>query len=243
MLRKKEQRSGYSTTLKETIEPVTKDMCVYVYYFSPWTGISHREIALELASLHARRRFRIESIVVNEFGKPRIVPAADGIGVPYFNVSHTDSLSMIAVSSTVEVGIDVEPVRPGRDYHAMAKYSFTSGECDVVANSESSAESFVRIWTRKEALIKCVGGSAALLLDRFAVSTSLARIESTAMIPSPEEGVSVAIRYRDLPAGKRYRATVAWRDTGKDMNIVYRRLRSEVVSSQPMSRSKTRYVL
>lgn len=68
----------------------------------------------------------------------------------YFNISHSHGLVACAVAE-VSVGIDVEKIRPvsPRLLRILSPAERESVRCD---------EDFFRLWTLKEALIKCRGG-------------------------------------------------------------------------------------
>jgi phosphopantetheinyl transferase len=80
-----------------------------------------------------------------------------------FNLSHASDLIAIAVSGRVEVGIDVERLRPvpsanlPRHLLSVAERRLLSGD-----PASDSWRRFLRIWAMKEAVAKCAGlGSAA----------------------------------------------------------------------------------
>ena len=92
-----------------------------------------------------------------------------------FNVSHTDGLYLIALAKGFEVGIDVErgwTADPG-ELAALVSRHFSPAErawweSTVEADSMSA---FLRIWTRKEAVLKASG--VGLVNDLRSVETVL----------------------------------------------------------------------
>jgi 4'-phosphopantetheinyl transferase len=93
-------------------------------------------------------------IVRGEHGKPRL--ARGGLE---FNLSHSGGLALIAVSRTRPVGVDVEEVKPGRDFSALAERALGP---DAVAQVREAAPTeraavFYRHWVRHEARLKCLG--------------------------------------------------------------------------------------
>lgn len=85
----------------------------------------------------------------NGFGKPFL----SGPNAPRFNASHSGDRALIAVASGKEVGIDIERVKPGIDFRAIALRFFPPDE----AAQAETAEQFFRVWTRREAYLKAVG--------------------------------------------------------------------------------------
>ncbi len=81
---------------------------------------------------------------INEHGKPRIVDSRW-----HFNASHSGELMLLALSS-IEVGIDIERVRPIVHLdHLAAKY--------FPGEPIGDRDSFCRAWVRREALLKAHG--------------------------------------------------------------------------------------
>ena len=71
-----------------------------------------------------------------------------------FNLSHSGTLVLCALSDEGEVGVDVEAVRPHRA--GLPRYVMSEEE---FASFDGSWEDFTRIWTLKEAYAKQQGGS------------------------------------------------------------------------------------
>lgn len=88
----------------------------------------------------------------NEWGKPRLAHPLK------FNLSHTHDLAVFAFSS-VEIGIDVEKVKPLPDLLAIAKAFFSEEEYLHLENLDEAERTrvFYALWTKKEALLKALG--------------------------------------------------------------------------------------
>lgn len=76
-----------------------------------------------------------------------------------FNVSHSGSLGLIAVSRGRPVGIDLEHVRTIREAERIAASFFNEDEQAQFAkiSEEERDTAFLRGWTRKEAVLKGLG--------------------------------------------------------------------------------------
>jgi 4'-phosphopantetheinyl transferase len=109
------------------------------------------------------------TFVVGRHGKPTLphdLPGCPGLA---FNLAHADGLVACAVTSTGEVGIDVERISlRGADPLTLAARFFSPAEqldlerCDVAERTTR----FIEIWTLKEAYIKALGlGLSATLRD------------------------------------------------------------------------------
>lgn len=97
-------------------------------------------------------------------------PYVSGAG-PFFNLSHSGKLALIAVSPT-EVGIDLEKVRRLDSLTAIARQHFSPSEFSALDALQDDARqlAFYRCWTRKEAYIKALGVGLSMPLDTFDVS-------------------------------------------------------------------------
>ena len=86
---------------------------------------------------------------VGEQGKPYLP------GVPRlkFNLSHSREMALVGVALDVEVGVDVECIRPMPDYKALAERFFPPSQAGEVTDEQD----FFRRWTRIEAALKARG--------------------------------------------------------------------------------------
>ena len=88
-------------------------------------------------------------------GKPRL--EIDGTATLFANLSHTSGMALVGVSRTAEIGVDVEAVRPMRDLSGLVAATMTPCEQAAIAAAEAPESLFVRLWARKEALLKAYG--------------------------------------------------------------------------------------
>ena len=80
-----------------------------------------------------------------------------------FNISHSESRGLIALSTHGAVGIDLEAIHPLPELQALAKRYFSATEqttLDEVSGAQET-ERFYQIWTRKE------GGAGKRLRSQF----------------------------------------------------------------------------
>ncbi|MEM9293799.1 MAG: 4'-phosphopantetheinyl transferase superfamily protein [Acidobacteriota bacterium] len=103
-----------------------------------------------------------------EKGKPSL-PESLGLR---FNLSHSETLALYALSCDTELGVDVEQLRPMPDAEQIAERFFSVSERDTLRSipSERKSEAFFNCWTRKEAYIKATGDGLSMPLDRFDVT-------------------------------------------------------------------------
>lgn len=109
------------------------------------------------------------ALTTNPHGKPCI---AEGSAL-HFNVSHSGGLGAIAFTTVGEVGIDVEAMQRNIEALEIATAHFTSDEAAMVAAAQAPREQarvFLRLWTRKEAVLKAAGYGLLGGLEGFDVS-------------------------------------------------------------------------
>ena len=85
-----------------------------------------------------------------ENGKP-CLPA----GTPHFSLSHTDHIIAVGVSDEVEIGVDIEEIKP-RSKGFAARYCSVA-ECSRIVASHDPHSELIRIWSAKEAEAKRIG--------------------------------------------------------------------------------------
>lgn len=104
------------------------------------------------------------------FGKPML---AEDAGLR-FNLSHSQSVALIAVCDDAEVGVDVELLRPMPDAEALADTYFSAAERRALAAlpPESRDRAFLCCWTRKEACLKATGMGLSVDTRSFEVGVS-----------------------------------------------------------------------
>lgn len=81
-------------------------------------------------------------------------PALQGKSAFFFNLSHTEGLLLVAIANGMEVGVDVEKVRPIEGVGSLAARYFSAHERAAMDNS---LESFFRLWTCRESALKAFG--------------------------------------------------------------------------------------
>ena len=113
------------------------------------------------------------------FGKPYLDHSASLPSTPrwQFNLSHTSGYVMVALCRDVEVGVDIESLRPHLELPGIAERFFSPEEvaCWKAGPPARQVEMFYRLWTRKEAFMKAAGLGFGLSLDSFAVEADPTR--------------------------------------------------------------------
>ncbi len=154
----------------------------------------------------------------DEFGKPRLM---SGSGKWWFNLSHSEGLALLAVSSAGEVGVDVEALSHGECGQDIAAQWFAPKEKDAISNAPAAKqrELFLFHWVCKEAVLKGVGRGLIEPLHLVDVSEIVRGSEGFARVGSTEWFVRLlqpAPEYVGAVALKRRPAVLMWRDYEPD---------------------------
>jgi 4'-phosphopantetheinyl transferase len=93
-------------------------------------------------------------------GKPGLASPFDESRIE-FSVAHSRKLALLAFAEAVAIGVDLEHVRPLRDPDGLARRVLSEHEYARLSrmSGRERTAAFFRLWARKEALVKCFGGS------------------------------------------------------------------------------------
>ena len=98
----------------------------------------------------------------NSSGKPFLSsPTKDKLT---FNLSHSGSKAILAVTMDGEVGVDIEKIDPVLNFQSLASRYFTLAEINDLKKLSiiRQRRQFYRLWTRKEAVLKMYGTGFSL---------------------------------------------------------------------------------
>jgi 4'-phosphopantetheinyl transferase len=151
--------------------------------------LSHRYLAAHAALRAILAHYTSERLefALKDRGKPFLQYAPE----VRFNLSHSRGRALIAVSSEVEVGVDIEFIRPVPNFAAIVERYFPPGE-PVPADEVD----FFRRWTRMEAQWKARGvglyGSGTAIDGEWTVLDVDAGQGYTAAVAA--EGLDLAVK-------------------------------------------------
>ncbi len=137
------------------------------------------------------------ALATNRHGKPCIAECS----ALHFNVSHSGGLGAIAFTTEGEVGIDVEAIRCDVGALEIASAHFTRNEAAMVAaaaTAQEQASAFLRLWTRKEAVLKAAG--CGLLGGLEGVDVSHEPLDQVKLCGATGDGTESYWRIQDLEA-------------------------------------------
>ncbi len=145
-----------------------------------------RSLVRTTLSRYSHRQPDEWEFVANSYGRPRL---ADGQSASplHFNISHTTGMVACIVSSSEEIGVDVENIDREVNIQGLAKIIFSSAENlrFASAGENEQNELFFQHWTLKEAYIKARGLGMSLPLKAFRFEFE--REESDAQIAFSDE--------------------------------------------------------
>jgi 4'-phosphopantetheinyl transferase len=109
------------------------------------------------------------TFVPNDYGRPHITNAEAAVRKISFNVSHTDSLIILAIAHGHEVGVDVENARKRAACIDIADRFFAPAEVSALHTLPKAAQQqrFFEYWTLKESYIKARSMGLSIPLDHF----------------------------------------------------------------------------
>lgn len=141
-------------------------------------------------------------------GRPRLGGAQARSDVSW---SHSGEHLLIALGEDVDVGADVERLRPRPRALELARRFFHPLEADQLAALPAAARelAFTRLWCAKEAVLKAHGRGLAFGLHRLRFE---ARGDMLALAEcDPALGPLAAWNLREFAPAAGYRAALAWR--------------------------------
>jgi 4'-phosphopantetheinyl transferase len=139
-------------------------------------------------------------------GRPSLLPAPTGHNYPDFNISHSDDLLLMGISVCGRIGVDVEAWAPASvpDREPLWE-TLSEDEAQWVAAQHDPYAAFVRLWTRKEAIVKAVG--FGLPNELTAINALSAPHSSDAMLRLSD---GTSLRVIDLAAPPGFHAAAAF---------------------------------
>lgn len=116
----------------------------------------------------------------------------------HISISHCRKAVAVAVSETGRVGIDVESQR--RVSVSLMERVCTATELESIGKADRPDMRFLQLWTRKEAVLKCLGSG----IKGFGSLTGALTIPGITVeeVPCPIPGTVVSIACETIPAGQ-----------------------------------------
>jgi 4'-phosphopantetheinyl transferase len=153
-------------------------------------GLSHVALRLVLGGYVGVEPHRIE-LEHDRLGKPHVV----GSDVRW-SLAHAGGYALIAVGRHQPLGVDLEPVRDLPDAAQLTRSCFTPSERAHLGTT-ATTEELLRLWTRKEAVLKATGEGLRRRLDELDVleETGLHGYRIVDVVPAPGYVGAAAVRH------------------------------------------------
>lgn len=147
------------------------------------------------------------------FGRPRLPATLPGFDASW---SHSGDGLLVALGQGVQVGADLERLRPRPRALELAQRFFAPEETRWLAAQPPAARelAFVRLWCAKEAVLKAHGRGIAFGLHRFVIGERDGRLALLAA--APELGAVADWTLHEFAPSPDYRAALAWRPLPAD---------------------------
>jgi len=156
-------------------------------------------------------------LAYTDLGRP-ILPHDKDV---HFNISHTQDLVAIALTSGARIGIDLEYAQPHSDLIELAGRIFSADDLKLfqALPSREKTDAFYRAWTRKEAYLKARGEGIAEGLQL--ISVSFGSEETVSIIDSRDEAATSTWRLRALPLPGGYTGNLACDDMYRHLELAF----------------------
>lgn len=144
----------------------------------------------------------------DEHGRPRLGAAHPTVDT---NWSHSGEALLVALGRGVDVGVDIEWLRPRHNAMPLAKRFFAPSETAILAqlSPDDCETAFVRLWCAKEAVLKAHGRGLSFGLHRLAFRFDGQGWSLQACDPELGQPADWSLHaFTPMPG---YLATLAWR--------------------------------
>lgn len=181
---------------------------IHVWFFPQWSVAGRSAESVEVRSLLGA--YVGADVVVEYDARGKAHVRGDHV---HFNVSHSGDALALAISRSQPLGIDLEHRRRPRRVLELAKRFFAPHEARMLSRLPETERqiAFLRLWTRKEALVKAEGTGLSGGLHRAVFD-----VDPDGEIAGPQDRSWQVVPFE--PAAGFYGA-VAWR--GKLRPISY----------------------
>ena len=127
-------------------------------------------------------------------------PSVKGLPGFHFNTSRTGHWFIVATTHAVIPGVDIEFDRPIPDLESLVRRVCSPREQQALAGVDAiSASWFLRIWTRKEAVLKAVGLGLGLDPTRVTLSVDRSSLAGWSSVSLDEPGLPSRISLTEIP--------------------------------------------
>lgn len=127
-------------------------------------SILTRLIIFDFLSKHCHINTKLLKIKYSDSGKPYFEDSDI-----HFSLAHSGKTVFIAISFHGIIGIDFEFISKKKDFKKLAKRFFHPEESSFldVCKEEDLADLFLKMWIKKEAIVKCLGDTMFSIMSKI----------------------------------------------------------------------------
>lgn len=168
-------RMDYETSIQEQLALFSNQFQKKIIQYRRWQDVQAsvygRLLLIKGVADYYRIQCNGEQISYDKNGRPFIK------GVPLdFNITHSGSIVICAISGTQRVGIDVEEI--SNIQFEDFRDQMTQNEYQKISSDENKPMAFYDYWTQKEAVLKANGEGLGIPLKSFEVIDGKAELYS-----------------------------------------------------------------
>lgn len=170
-------------------------------------------------SVYLNSRPKQVEFVAGRQGKPALMTSCNPRNLN-FNLSHSGEIALLAVAVGINLGIDIERIRPDFAGIEVAERFFSEGEVRALLSTPQNLRTgaFFECWTRKEAYIKAHGEGLSADLRSFDVAFG-SGVDARLMAVRPDSQELSRWSLYALPiSDPSYKAALAAEGTGHRLN-------------------------
>lgn len=171
--------------------------------------ISARGMLRQILGLYLGEKPQRLQFEYTAFGKPVFGTNSDYKDL-HFNLSHSESFALCAITHSREIGIDIERVRNEISVAQIVRRFFSSGEIHSIEtlHEEKQNQLFFQYWTRKEAFLKGMGQGLSFPMEQCDVSL-MSGVTFSPVIFHHEKSENSDWHVKDLFPAEGYVAAIA----------------------------------
>ena len=201
---------------RATVPPLADDE-IHVWFIAVGAERSPREIGVAARAVLARflcvyaNCAQTPAIERGAHGKP-FAPALPDL---QFNLSHSGPHVLLAFARGQAIGIDLERCDRQLSVDGIAQRFFAAREAQALARlpPASQRETFLRLWTHKEAVVKALGSGLNFGLERIEFALDQGREVGALLAIAIEAGPTSEWIVRRIDPAPGLLGALAWRGT------------------------------
>lgn len=178
--------------------------------------MSHAALRLVLGKFTGRHPSEID-FRTNAWGRPEIE------GGPHFSLTHCDEFAAIAISNSAPVGVDIEDTSTNIDADTLRSV-MSADEILCLESNKPENDSLLRLWARKEAILKAFGRGLSYDPRQLTVGLEPARFDIWRHVALRDVNEILDFILMDVNLSARVIAAVALSGRSTDAVVTVRRV-------------------